>query len=53
MIPVSVLLNVFFAKVGNDYYYRVWAIGTPGQGTGVYTTLAGRNVQKRCTVTIG
>ena len=48
----SVLKTQFVAKVGNDYYYRVYAIGTPGQSTGVYTTLPGQNAQKHCTVTI-
>ncbi|MBS6236515.1 MAG: FIVAR domain-containing protein, partial [Clostridiales bacterium] len=49
----DVLKTQFVAKVGNDYYYRVYAIGTPGQSTGVYTTLSGQNAVKHCTVTIG
>lgn len=49
----NVLKTQFVAKVGNDYYYRVYAIGTPGQSTGVYTTLSGQNAVKHCTVTIG
>ena len=49
----SVLKTQFVAKVGNDYYYRVYATGTPGQSTGVYTTLPGQNAVKHCTVTIG
>ena len=48
----SVLKTQFVAKVGNDYYYRVWAIGAPGSSTGVYTTLPGQQPQKHCTVTI-
>ena len=48
----EVLKTQFVAKVGNDYYYRVYAIGTPGQSTGVYTTLPGQNAVKHCTVTI-
>ena len=48
----DVLKTQFVAKVGNDYYYRVYAIGTPGQSTGVYTTLPGQNAVKHCTVTI-
>ena len=32
---------------------RVYATGTPGQSTGVYTTLPGQNAVKHCTVTIG
>ncbi len=49
----SVLKTQFAAKIGNDYYYRVWATGAPGTSTGVYTTLAGQNAVKHCTVTIG
>ncbi|MFR2562789.1 MAG: hypothetical protein ACLS8R_09020 [Anaeromassilibacillus sp.] len=39
------LKTQFVAKVGNDYYYRVYATGTPGQSTGVYTTLLARNCE--------
>ena len=49
----DVLKTQFVAKVGNDYYYRVYAIGTPGQSTGVYTTLPGQNAVKHCAVMIG
>ena len=49
----DVLKTQFVAKIGNDYYYRVYAIGTPGQSTGVYTTLPGQNATKHCAVTIG
>ena len=49
----SVLKTQFVAKVGNDYYYRVWAVGAPGSSTGVYTTLPGQQPQKHCTVRIG
>ncbi|MDC0700631.1 FIVAR domain-containing protein, partial [Blautia wexlerae] len=49
----SVLKTQFIAKIGNDYYYRVYAIGTPGQSTGVYTTMPGENAQQHCIVTIG
>ena len=49
----SVLKTQFLTQIGNDYYYRVWATGTPGQSTGVYTTLPGQNAVKHCTVTIG
>ena len=49
----SVLKTQYVAKIGNDYYYRVWAVGAPGASTGVYTTLAGQNAVQHCTVTIG
>ena len=48
----SVLKTQYVAKVGNDYYYRVWATGTPGQSTGVYTTLPNGAPQKHCVVSI-
>lgn len=48
----EVLKTQFVAQVGNDYYYRVYAIGASGQSTGVYTSLPGQNVVKHCTVTI-
>ena len=49
----DVLKTQFVAKIGNDYYYRVYATGTPGQSTGVYTTLPGNVPVKHCAVTIG
>ena len=49
----DVLKTQFVAKIGNDYYYRVYATGTPGQSTGVYTTLPGQNAVKHCAVMIG
>lgn len=48
----GVLKTQFVAKIGNDSYFRVWAVGAPGASTGVYTTLAGQNAVKHCTVTI-
>lgn len=47
----AVLKTQFVAKTGNDYYYRVYAVGAPGQSTGVYTTLPGQQPQKHCTIT--
>ena len=49
----DVLKTQFVARIGNDYYYRVWAVGAPGSSTGVYTTLPGQNAVKHCTVKIG
>lgn len=48
----DVLKTQFVAQIGNDYYYRVWAIGAPGTSAGVYTALTGQNAVKHCTVTI-
>lgn len=49
----SVLKTQFVTRIGNDFYFRVWAIGTPGQSTGVYTQLPGGALQNHCIVTIG
>lgn len=36
---------------GNDvYYFKVRAIGQPGEGSGVYTTLPGQAAVKHCTI---
>ena len=48
----DVLKTQFVTQIGNDYYYRVYAVGTPGQSTGVYTTLPGQNAVKHCIITI-
>lgn len=49
----SVLKTQFVTRIGNAYYYRVWAIGAPGQSTGVYTQISNGAPQKHCAVTIG
>lgn len=49
----DVLKTQFVAKIGNEYYFRVWAVGAPGTSTGVYTTLPGAAAVKHCTITIG
>ena len=49
----DVLKTQFVAKIGNDYYFRVWATGAPGSSTGVYTTLPGQNPQMHCVVHVG
>ena len=48
----AVLRTQFVAKTGDDYYYRVYAVGAPGQSTGVYTVLTGQNAVKHCAITI-
>ncbi|WP_050697348.1 glycoside hydrolase family 97 catalytic domain-containing protein [Anaeromassilibacillus senegalensis] len=48
----GILKTQFVAKIGNDCYYRVWAVGTPGQSTGVYTQLPNGKPQKHCAITI-
>ena len=49
----GVLKTQFVARLGNDYYYRVYAVGAPGTSAGVYTTLPGQNAVRHCVVTIG
>lgn len=49
----NILKTQFVAQSGSVYYYRVYAVGAPGQSTGVYTTLPGQNAQQHCTVSIG
>ena len=48
----DVLKTQFVAKIGNEYYYRVWAVGAPGASTGVYTQISNGAPQKHCIVTI-
>lgn len=48
----SVLKTQYVTRIGNDFYFRVWAIGAPGQSAGAYTTLPGQNAVKHCTVKI-
>ncbi len=38
----DVLKTQFVAKIGNDYYYKYYATGTPGQSTGVLYHPAGQ-----------
>ncbi len=40
-------------RYGNDVYYKITAIGKPGQSTGFYMAAAGQPVQKVCVVTVG
>lgn len=48
----NVLKTQFVAKIGNNYFYRVWAIGKPGESTGVYTTMPGTLAERHCVVTV-
>lgn len=48
----AVLKTQFVTRIGNDFYFRVWAVGVPGQQTGVYTTLPGQAPQLQCVVAI-
>ncbi|WP_050697065.1 CBM35 domain-containing protein [Anaeromassilibacillus senegalensis] len=48
----QILKTQFAVRIGSDYYFRVYAIGTPGQSTGVYTATADEKPQRHCVVTI-
>lgn len=39
-------------KSGNDTYYKITAIGNPGQQAGFYMSVAGQPAQKVCVVTV-
>ena len=48
----NVLKTQFVAKIGNDYYFRIWAVGNVGQSTGVYTQMPNGVPQQHCVVTV-
>ena len=49
--------NVFKTEVvktsGSDVYYKVTAIGQPGQSAGFYMAAAGQTAKKVCVITVG
>lgn len=47
-----VLKTQFVARIGSDYYYRVYAVGTAGQSAGVYTQLPNEAPQRHCSVQV-
>lgn len=49
----NIFKTQFVAKIGNDYYFRIWAVGAPGTKTGVYTTMPGEAAQMHCSVVVG
>ncbi|WP_195984469.1 lectin like domain-containing protein [Clostridium sp. D33t1_170424_F3] len=49
----NIFKTQFVAKIGNDYYFRIWAVGAPGTKTGVYTTMPGEAAQLHCSVVVG
>jgi hypothetical protein len=42
----------FVRKSGNDFYYKITAIGKPGQAVGVYTAAPGQKPMRQCKVFI-
>jgi hypothetical protein len=49
----GVIRPVLVRHTGNDFYYRVTAVGTPGQQTGIYASVPGQDSVKICVVTVG
>ena len=48
----SVLKTQFVSQYGNEYYFKVYATGAPGQSTGAYAALNGKGVEKLCEVKV-
>lgn len=42
----------FVKRVGSDFYYRITAIGRPGDASGIYTSLPGQDAKKLCIVSV-
>lgn len=38
--------------IGNDFYYRITAVGESGNASGIYASLPGQNAKKVCAVSI-
>lgn len=48
----AVLQSKLEKKVGNDYYFKVTAIGNIGSSSGIYTTISGQRATNQCEVKI-
>lgn len=48
----SIFSHELVKKSGNTYYYKITAIGKPGQDSGIYTTIPSQKPVKQCKVTI-
>nr|WP_319489039.1 glycoside hydrolase family 3 C-terminal domain-containing protein [uncultured Caproiciproducens sp.] len=48
----SVFKTQFVKKVGNDYYYKIIAVGKTGASTGVYTATPGQTPVFQCAVSV-
>lgn len=49
----GVVQPVLVKHTGNDFYYRITAVGAPGQQTGIYASVSGQDPVKICVVTVG
>lgn len=48
----GVFVSAFVKQTGNDYYYKITAIGKPGQSVGVYTAAPDEKPIRQCRVFI-
>lgn len=48
----GVFNTLLTSHTGNDYYYKITAIGNPGSCTGLYMSISGQPTQKICAATI-
>ncbi|QAT50263.1 hypothetical protein EQM14_11095 [Caproiciproducens sp. NJN-50] len=49
----GIVQPVLVKHSGNDFYYKVTAVGKPGQQTGIYASVLGQDAVKICVVTVG
>ncbi|QAT49114.1 hypothetical protein EQM14_04615 [Caproiciproducens sp. NJN-50] len=48
----GVFSTLLTKRSGNDYYYKIAALGNPGSVTGLYMSVAGEPAQKICTASV-
>lgn len=48
----GIFTSKFVKKTGDDYYYKITAVGKPGQSAGIYTAAPDEKAIKQCKVTI-
>lgn len=48
----GVIAPVLVKHTGNDFYYKITAVGNPGQQTGIYVSVPGQDAVKICAVTV-
>lgn len=46
----NVFRTQYVGKSGKDYFFRIKAVGKPGEATGIYTAMPGENVSRSCVV---
>ena len=48
----GVFKTQFIKKDGKDFYFRIWATGKVGDGSGIYTTMPNQNAVRHCVAVI-